>query len=326
MKHISVISMAAAIIVMSAMSCGRNRQSTATADITRLDRIVSEFGDMDEGARDSIVALHGTALSDYLYMMGLRNGDLQSSIDSLAGSAAFAVFKPDVERYFTGEDSVKESLFRLNERLRKEEIIDYTPKYYAVISPYRQPIMLVDSAVFVAYNHYLGEGYEGYGSMPRYSVAVKYPGHIKYDVAEAIIDSENRAVEAENLSQRLLRDGALAYAVLNSVEDSSIGEYMGWTETELDAARKGERMAWERMAALNLLYSTDEMDARKLFDPSPATTALSPDLPGRMGRYLGLKIVESYVNRHGDATLEFLLSPEFYTNPQSLIESGYSPR
>lgn len=312
-------------LLLLTTSCSRNRDDSTRADITRLDRIVASFGDMDEAAQDSVIALHGTPLSDYLYMMGLRSGDLRSSADSLAGSAAYSVFLPDVERRFSSEDSLKLSLSTLSKNLNSLDLIDFTPHFYAVISPYRQPIMLVDSLVFIAYNHYLGEDYPGYSSLPRYAAAVKDAGHIPYDVTEALIDSRFPAAETNDLSQRMLREGALTFAVLRSLGETSPARFLGWDDSQYDAAVRGERMAWERLASLNLLYSTDEMDVQKLFAPSPATSVLSPDLPGRMGRYLGYRIVESYVAAHPDADIPFLLSPGFYADPASLINSSYNP-
>ena len=47
--------------------------------------------------------------------------------------------------------------------------------------------------------------------------------------------------------------------------------------------------------------------------------------PGRALRYIGLQIVRSYVNGHKDVKLEYLLSPAFYNNANTLRDAAYTP-
>lgn len=77
------------------------------------------------------------------------------------------------------------------------------------------------------------------------------------------------------------------------------------------------------MITRKLLYSTNRLDANRLVNPSPATSILHHESPGRLGRFIGYKIVKSYVETHPDINLKWLLSPDFYNSLQSLIDSCY---
>ncbi len=79
------------------------------------------------------------------------------------------------------------------------------------------------------------------------------------------------------------------------------------------------------MAADNLIYSTDMSIARRLSEPSPSSTLISPNLPGRVGRYIGYRIVDAYIANNPGTKLSDILSPDFYNSPSVLINSGYAP-
>lgn len=315
------------IFAVALLGCGARQDESEKAAIIRLDEFVAEFPNASPERQDSIIAANALPIGDYLYMMGLTTPDLKGSIDTLASSAAYAIFMPDVKSRFTLQDSVENALGSLNFRFKNKLGFDYQPKYYGVISPYRQPIMTVDSMVFIALNHYLGSDYAGYESMPRYQLKTKTPQHITYDVAEALIQREYPAAEFGDLSQRLLREGAVTYTVLQLIPDSSISEFLGWDDQQTETATKAEREAWEQLASSGLLFSTDLIDGDRLFSPAPSTSILSPQLPGRMGRFIGLKIIESYIANNPDRANDFgfLLSPSFYADPQSLVSAAYKP-
>lgn len=307
--------------------CATRQDKPQKAAITRLDEIVAEFPHASAEKRDSITAAYALPIGDYLYMMGLTSPDLQGSIDTLASSAAYAVFMPDIKSRFSNQDSVENALGSLNRHFKNKLNFAYKPIYYSVISPYRQPIMTVDSMVFIALNHYLGDDYAGYESMPRYQLKTKNPQHITYDVAEALIQREYPTTEFGDLSQRLLREGAVTYAVMQLIPGSTIAAFLGWDDRQAETAKGAEQEAWEQLASSGLLFSTDPIDGDRLFSPAPATAILSPQLPGRMGRFIGLKIVESYIANNPDRANDFgfLLSPDFYADPQSLVSASYNP-
>lgn len=315
------------LILFAAMSgCNKEQKTNDNVEITRLEVLIDEYVNNGDIVRDSILSGYALPISDYLYMMGLTSPDLESSIDTLYQSAAYKVFYNDVAKRVNSLDTVARDLNTLNQRLIENKVIDFTPKYFTIISPYLQTIMRVDSLVYIAINHYLGSDYDGYRSMPQYILPTKKLDHIKYDVAESIVATEYPHMEFNDVSANMLYEGALLYIIMNSIDNADIAEALGWNDDQLSIARAQESTAWENMATNNLLFSKDPMDSERLFSPSPATTLLGQNMPGRMGRYLGYRIVESYVKKNNVQDVTKLLSADFYNNPQSLINSGYSPK
>lgn len=330
MKPLYYIILVFSLLSGACSSSDNNRKDKVRtgAAFTRLDRIVAQFPYLSPDSQHAIVDSLALPLNDYIYLMGASTGNIPASIDSLGHTAAFAMFEPEVDKVFHTTDIVEKELGTLDANIREllPALTHYS--YYGIISPYRQQIMLVDSVVYVALNHYLGESHEAYSSMPAYARATKKAAYIPLDIAEAILSVEYPFESSSNPTaiQYLLYQGALMKAVATLTETDDTATLMGWTADQLSEVSDREAAIWRKMAADNLIYSTDMQLARRMTEPAPSTASLQPDLPGRIGRYIGYQIVNSYLAGHPDTNLSDILSTEYYNSPSTLIESGYSPK
>lgn len=329
MKYFSYILL---LFIVSATSCrsgndGNTDVMSSSVPFVRLDKTVSGFSQLTPAEQIAVVDSLAIPLNDYIYLMGSSTGNIPASIDSLSHTAAFAMFAPEVERAFPSTVAVERSLGVINTNLSK-----YFPSlpaysYYGIISPYRQQIMLVDSVVYVALNHYLGAGHAAYSSMPEYMRTTKQPDYIPLDVAEAILSVEYPYTESNSPEaiQYYLYEGALLKGISDLTGIDNPATLMGWIPEQMQQVRNQEQGIWHKMASDNLIYTTDMSAARRLCEPSPASRQIAPDMPGRIGRYIGYNIVNSYLANNPDATIADLLNPQFYNSPSALIKSGYSP-
>lgn len=311
-------------------SCNSNlngNSATTKAELIRLDNIVANFSSHHSNEQIAIIDSLSIPLNDYIYLMGASTGDISASIDSLSHTAAFAMFKPEVDKVFTSTEILENDLGKINTNI--QEILPSLPDYvfYGIISPYRQQVMLVDSTIYIALNHYLGANHEAYSSMPEFTRATKQSAYIPVDVAEAIVSIEYPYVadDTPTAIQYLLYEGVKVQAIsmLTGIDD--IPTLMGWNAEQASSVESQEAAIWRKMAEDNIIYSTDMSIARRLCEPAPNSRAVSPDLPGRVGRYVGYRIVSSYLDNNQSATLSDILSPDFYNNPSTLINSAYTP-
>lgn len=306
---------------------GRDTQSESTP-LTRLDRIVADFAELPADRQYAIVDSLAVPLNDYIYLMGASTGNIPASVDSLSHTAAFAIFKPEVEKVFTSTSSIEKDLGTLDANMHRHLPALPRYSYYGIISPYRQQVMLVDSVVYVALNHYLGEDHEAYSSMPEYLRRTKTRANITPNIAEAILSVEfpYEADANPTAIQYFIYEGALLNAVATLTGISDTAALMGWTPAQLSQAASQESATWRKMAADNIIYSSDMTLARRLCAPSPSAQPISADLPGRIGRYTGYRIVRSYLDNNPGTDISTTLSPSFYNSPSTLINSGYSPQ
>lgn len=328
MKHI-LSTLAITVLLISGCSNPDNSNNLNDVDTSfiRLDEVVANFSSLPQEMQISIVDSLKLPLNDYIYLMGTSTGNIPASIDSLSHTAAFAIFKPEVDKVFTSTKEIEKKLGILNTNLRQHlpSLSQYC--YYGVISPFRQQVMLVDSTIYVALNHYLGANHEAYSSMPEFTRATKHPLHIPIDIVEAIISIEfpYEADDTPTAIQYLLYEGAKLKTISLVTGIDDISTLMGWSIEQTKSVELQEADIWRKMAEDNIIYSTDMSVARQLCVPMPNSRAISPDLPGRVGRYIGYRIINTYLDNNPDTTLSDILSPEFYNNPATLINSTYSP-
>lgn len=306
----------------------RNDNGDKTVPFVRLDRIVAEFQTMTPQQQFATVDSFAIPFNDYIYLMGASTGNIAASIDSLSHTAAFAMFEPEVEKRFQTVSGLEKSLGTLNANMKHTlpTLPEYS--YYGIVSPYRQQVILVDSVVFVALNHYLGATHDAYAGMPEYARVTKTAEYIPSDIAEAVLSVEYPFNAGDNptVIQYLIYEGALMKGVSELTGVTDIEALLGWSPEQLASVQQQEGEIWRKMASDNIIYSTDMSLARRLCASSPNGQPISLELPGRLGRYIGYRIVCSYLDKNPDTTLEKLLSPAFYNSPSTPINSGYSPK
>ena len=120
----------------------------------------------------------------------------------------------------------------------------------------------------------------------------------------------------------MIYEGALRYAVLRALPDLSVTTLMGWTPDELSEVERSEADIWRIIVERRALYTPDRTATARYFLDRPSDF-LSDKLPGRLGAWIGLRIVSQYMDRT-HAPLDSLLTT---TDAQSVLTaSKYRPR
>lgn len=100
------------------------------------------------------------------------------------------------------------------------------------------------------------------------------------------------------------------------VANSLIIEY---SDEEWKMAEKHIAMIWKHFVKKELFYSTDKQLQSKYVDPRPKTTEVADVCPGRIGQWLGFKIVEAYMKNNPSVTLQELMQE---TNTQKIFQQS----
>lgn len=320
-KYILIISV---ILLLTSCNVGHHDSEGDEIVLKRLDVTLADYASLDGAERTAIRDSLGDVIDVWLNIQGIFNAD-DSALIEYSKSRAVAVFSSDICSSFENKSYDYELILKLQDNISNcfggNEFYDL----YSVVSPYNQSIFIADSMMFIGLNHYLGSDYVGYDYFEPYQRVVKTPQHLVYDIAEAAIVDKYpyQSDDEETVLNVLLYNGAIVYSIMQLVPDADIAEVMGYTQRQLEWAEDNEKNAWSALISRKLLYSTNRQDANRLVNPSPVTSILHQESPGRLGRYIGYKIVKSYVENHQDVNLKRLLSPDFYNSLQSLIDSEY---
>lgn len=315
------------IMIVASVLCGAcgKKSDAVPVHIAELYDSISEYSTLSRADQDKFLRGNHKALDAFFKVLGYE-GVTDSLVQSWSGSDAVSVFTPAVDSVFPTLEPLEHQLGAIVSDAEDAGLKFETDTYAAVVWGNRRSIVFVDSVMLIALNHYLGANYAGYVGWPEYMRARKTPEQLPYDICEALVATNypyQPSADASVLS-RLVYEGLLIEAKQSLVEDAALAQSLGYTAEQLTYMEKNEQSVWNRLVEQRLIYDTSEFTIERLVSPAPATFILGSDVPPRAGRYIGYRIVESYLKKHGDVRLADMLRPEFYNNPSLLVESGYS--
>ena len=165
---------------------------------------------------------------------------------------------------------------------------------------------------FVGLDNFLGAGYPGYEGIPAYQRDLLRQSQLPVAYAHALLAT----LSLENFNDptlvaQMVYQGKIALATEAltgySIETS---EVLGYRPEEWSFLETSESNIWEVMVREKMLFSTDMMVRQRLAEPAPFSklgTAMDGDIPGRVARYIGYKLVKSYAENHRVLSLKEII-------------------
>ena len=165
---------------------------------------------------------------------------------------------------------------------------------------------------FVGLDNFLGAGYPGYEGIPAYQRDLLRQSQLPVAYAHALLAT----LSLENFNDptlvaQMVYQGKIALATEAltgySIETS---EVLGYHPEEWSFLETSESNIWEVMVREKILFSTDMMVRQRLAEPAPFSklgTAMDGDIPGRVARYIGYKLVKSYAENHRELSLKEII-------------------
>lgn len=250
---------------------------------------------------------------------------IESTPETYRTSDSFRFFAPIVKETLPPLDSVERVLSKA-----LANISDNRSQLFGMIIPYNQSVVTHPSGVvLIGLNHYLGADHEIYSGFPEYERRHKELKYLPANVIEAVLAGKYPAEynSQHNLLNEMLYHGALLQTVLESMpKETKESVILGMTDSEYAWCKHYESNIWNTMIEQQLLYSASESQIKRLIGPASHSTSINPNAPGRTAIYIGLKIVQSYLNNNRGVKAQELLTPTFYNDNSSLIKSNYTPK
>lgn len=326
MKHFTY-SICLSLLYCLLTGCSGNRENkkliadnSEPLPIERLDLFITDYPE----SFSSLDSLPEPGLALYLAMLGIEEGDTCEILTSLHQSALTTTFGRDVRARFGSTDELEKTLGKMRDKIAKElPEIKFT-KIYGIISPYNQSVIVSDSIVFIALNHYMGSDYEGYRGMSVQVRKNKTPERIVSDISEALIriNYPYHPSPDPTLLERMLYEGAV-YATLKRILPDRNEEFiLGLNDNDYSQLISTKDENWKLLSSTGLLYSTQPDVISDTMTSAPDLSKPSNNIPRKTVQFFGLEIIKDYIDSNPGITSTVLLSPSFYSQSQQrLIES-----
>lgn len=199
------------------------------------------------------------------------------------------------------------------------------PSLYLFISGFQTPIYFEDELIGIGADMYLGSDYEYYNRVVyEYQKQTMRKECIPVDVISAYLF---RTLPYTSTKSRLLEQmmyrGKVMYLVAQIFDELPGYEVMGWTKEQWKWCRENEEAIWHLVMDKRDLFKSESIMLTSYLNDGPFTAEVSQDAPGRLGVWLGWRIVASYMEHNEEVSLQELMAEG---DAQKILElSFYKP-
>jgi hypothetical protein len=204
------------------------------------------------------------------------------------------------------------------------------PAVYTCMTGFNNSIITGDSVLGISLDRYLGADCEYYKRLDIYKYLAERmtPENIVpdciYGWATSEWDISAPGYSDENVLTEIIHEGKLKYfekCMLPEVSDEIV---FGFTPGQLKFCRNNEGQMWQYLIEKNILFNTDRFTIRKLTGEAPFTSYFTNESPGRAAVWIGFRIVESYMMKNPDISLDDLMKS---ADIQKILEKAkYNPK
>jgi len=202
-----------------------------------------------------------------------------------------------------------------------------TPKVITLITDldYENKIIYADSLLLISLDMYLGKETEVYQNFPTYMSKNHTREQLIVDVARKIAKKEFEYQNGRTFIESMIYEGKELHLLTSLIPNYDKNKIIGFNKKEMAWAKHNESDIWSYFIKEKLLYSTDQKLNNRFIFPAPFSKFYlesDKDSPGRIGTWIGWKIVQSYMKNNGGSILDMLA----LDNETIFRKSKYKPK
>jgi hypothetical protein len=252
-------------------------------------------------------------------------------LGSLLRPSEFRGLKDSISAIFGDYSTEKKELTRLMQFYHYYFPQKTIPKFLTVFTGYGYGAFPVSDSLFcIGSEFFLGENHPPYTQLldlPAYVQTRMNKKYVVSQVAEALALDVVSEPKGARLFDEMFANGKAFYLKDCLLPETPDSIKWGFNQSQLDWCKQNELEVWSYLLQQKLLYATDRKKFRKLIEESPNAGDSPPalrDAPGRVGNWLGYRIVGAWMRRHPTADLAELLAQN---DPQKFLEAArYKPK
>ena len=232
----------------------------------------------------------------------------------------------EVQKKYSNFKPVKEDIETLFKHIKYYFPKTKTPKVITVISEmdYNNKVIYADSLLIISLELYLGKDHKFY-QFPNYLKQNFEQKQILPDVVSSFSIQKISPVSDNNLLGQMIYFGKQLVLKDLLLPDYSDADKMGYMPEQVKWCQENESYMWRYFIENELLYNNDQKLNNRFINPAPFSKfylEIDNESPGRVGSWIGWKIVRSFM-KNNEVSLEELLK----MNAKEIFEkSKYKPK
>lgn len=188
--------------------------------------------------------------------------------------------------------------------------------------------LMDDSTLIIGLDMYLGKNskfYNGFNNYEknRYQKEFIVPNAIHTLVDDLLQENGIEEPVSGNLLTHCIYHGKRLYItkqILPNLPDSLI---IGYESKKMEWCKQNESNIWAFLIEKEMLFNQEAMIISRFINDSPFTAGMSNESPGKLGRWIGWKIIEKFMKNNPNLKLDDLIKEK---NVQKILDkSKYKP-
>lgn len=233
-----------------------------------------------------------------------------------------------VEQKFKDKSSLNKDIRSVYQRFRYyyPEIELPQPYFYISGIDYETPTVIVaPEGVAISLDYYLtnDDKIYDYVGMPRFRSLRCQPLYITRDLAMSLYGTfVEKAHRQKDVLSEMIYLGKKYYFVEAMNPNLPDSVLLGYSSKQMQWAYDHEGDVWASIVGNDMLYAKGLDVFRNLFGDGPFTQAFSNDAPARLGEFIGLQIVRSFMTNNEMSLQDLMLNDDV----QQIFQSSmYKP-
>jgi len=225
---------------------------------------------------------------------------------------------PDISKIF---DEINLAIHNFN----KESQIKKNPVVNILISGFYNDIVVTHDTINIGIDYFLqlNNKYKP-RDLPTYILKRYTPQFLIPTILISYFSQFNLMnINDESLLNEMIAFGKLYYVISKLIPCIDENIILGYDKEEWEILEKTEAFVYSYFIQNELFFEKNHLIKNKYINERPNVFEISPNHPGRIARWLGWKIVKSYIKSNPKTTLEELLYNKDYL--KMFYNSNYKP-
>lgn len=297
------------LLTVVVFGCGKGSDAPDTVvTIERFDRNLMAVKSEEELQK---LLEENRAISDLLFGASPEDTVFRGDVLHMVQHADARKLYEQVGETFGDLKTMEQSFARAFDEIRKLYPEFTPPRIVAGFSGLRNDMVVSDSLVVISLESFIGPGALYRPDQSEYVLRRFAPEYVVPNVIRFLSNQFNKTDFARDsfTADMIFFGKSLEFSrtVLPHVEDSLI---IGYTNREMQNAYEHQEVIWAHIIDRELLNSENPAVNAKYFGERPYIGEISGDCPGRIGQWLGWRIVELYRMKNPKVTIRELMQNE----------------
>jgi len=201
------------------------------------------------------------------------------------------------------------------------------PAIAPMITGFNYAVIVGDSILGISLDMFLGKNFNYYTLLqfPEYKKNLMTKENLVPRALFSWIKTEfEPPTPPADLLGEMIEAGKVIYLLNHLVPELEDSLAFGYTVAQMDWCKTNEFQIWATFVDKKLLFSSTNSENQKYVNEAPFSPGFSKESPGKIGYFIGYRIVESYMENNLNVTLNQLM--ENHDSHLILNRSKYKPK